>query len=366
MMSNKNWKDIKIIDLFDDFITGKSKGKNKLITSKTGEINYISATNKNNGVSAYINNTSKLNSYIQNGNCIGFIKNGDGSAGFAIYKKEAFISTSDVTFAYSSWLNKFTGLFFVTAQDRIESKYGHGYKRNLTHLKNDRVMLPINNQSKPDFQYMEQYIKDIYNKKLAQYKVYLEKQLSILDEFKNIPSLSEKNWKEFQIFDYILSIESTNSGIDENKLFNEEGKVPYLTRKGAKDGTSNGIKKYVSTKNMENGYNKGNAISIGLDTQTAFYQPFDFITGQNIHVIYDSHINKYSSMFLIPLLKKQMDAKFNWGGNGATLSRMKKLKVLLPVDDSGNPDWEYMEQYSKNIMIKKYNKYLSYINKNID
>ncbi|WP_368103219.1 hypothetical protein [Bifidobacterium pseudocatenulatum] len=35
---------------------------------------------------------------ILEGNCIGFIKNGDGSAGFAIYKAEQFISTSDVLY----------------------------------------------------------------------------------------------------------------------------------------------------------------------------------------------------------------------------------------------------------------------------
>ena len=40
-----------------------------------------------------------------------------------------------------------------------------------------------------------------------------------------------------------------------------------------------------------------------------------------------------------------MDAKFNWGGNGATLSRMKRLEAMLPVSDAGIPDYEYMSEY---------------------
>ena len=36
-------------------------------------------------------------------------------------------------------------------------------------------------------------------------------------------------------------------------------------------------------------------------------------------------------------------------------------KVMLPVDDSGEPDYAYMEQYAKNIMLKKYIQYLKYL-----
>lgn len=57
-------------------------------------------------------------------------------------RAEPFVSTGDVIFGYTDWLNRATGLFFVAAQDMIEAKYSHGYKRNLEHLLADRVMLP--------------------------------------------------------------------------------------------------------------------------------------------------------------------------------------------------------------------------------
>ena len=59
-------------------------------------------------------------------------------------------------------------------------------------------------------------------------------------------------------------------------------------------------------------------------------------------------------MFISPLLKLQMK-KFDWGGNGATLSRLKALKILLPVNESNKPDWEYMEKFMRakeNLLLK--------------
>ena len=39
--------------------------------------------------------------------------------------------------------------------------------------------------------------------------------------------------------------------------------------------------------------------------------------------------------------------KFNWGGNGATLTRLKRTKIMLPIDSENNPDWKFMREFSK-------------------
>ena len=41
--------------------------------------------------------------------------------------------------------------------------------------------------------------------------------------------------------------------------------------------------------------------------------------------------------------------------------RMSKQRLLVPVNDNGEPDYEYMEQYAKNMMVKKYKQYLAFI-----
>ena len=59
-------------------------------------------------------------------------------------------------------------------------------------------------------------------------------------------------------------------------------------------------------------------------------------------------LNRYVAAFIIPLLKIQLQ-KFNWGGNGATLGRLKKSKILLPITADGTPDWQFMEEYMREV-----------------
>lgn len=173
-LDEKEWKPFSIVDLFSSIIPGKGKGLNHLKKVCADGVNYIGATNRNNGVLCYVEEDTYSRPMILEGNCIGFIKNGDGSAGFAIYKAEQFISTSDVLYGYADWLNKFTGLFFVVAQDKIEHKYSHGYKRNKEHLAGDKVMLPVTDSGEPDYKYMEQYSKNMMLRKYQQYLTFLQ------------------------------------------------------------------------------------------------------------------------------------------------------------------------------------------------
>lgn len=181
-LDEKQWKPFSIVGLFSSIIPGKGNGLNHLNKVCTAGVNYIGATNRNNGVLCYVEENDSSRSMILNGNCVGFIKNGDGSAGFAIYKAERFISTSDVLYGYADWLNEFTGLFFVVAQDMIEHKYSHGYKRNKQHLAGDKVMLPVTDYGDTDYAYMEQYAKNMMLRKYKQYLTFI----SSHDEAQNV------------------------------------------------------------------------------------------------------------------------------------------------------------------------------------
>lgn len=142
----------------------------------------------------------------------------------------------------------------------------------------------------------------------------------------------------FQI-DELFDIRATRSSIDKKNLVNLVGKIPYITR----TDKSNGIDMYIGEQpNYE--IDKGNAITIGLDTQTVFYQATAFYTGQNIQVLRHPRLNRYTASFLLTPLKLLLE-KFNWGGNGATLTRLKRSKILLPTADNVNPDWDFMAQF---------------------
>ncbi|QEY35504.1 restriction endonuclease [Caproiciproducens galactitolivorans] len=171
-------------------------------------------------------------------------------------------------------------------------------------------------------------------------------------------SLNDREWKTFQLTD-IFSIKSTSSSIDKIKLKRIAGHYPYITR----TDTNNGINDFVC---KQEGYqlDGGNCITIGLDTQTAFYQDNAFYTGQNIQVLRNSKINRYNAKFILPILKNTLSV-FNWGGNGATLTRLKRSKILLPITDKGEPDYTFMEQYIKERERQIIQNYIDYIGKNI-
>ena len=174
--------------------------------------------------------------------------------------------------------------------------------------------------------------------------------------------LTDREWKEFFIGGKqgIFDLRASYSGIDKNKLLIEqEDIVPYITRTDINNGISGFVGKKQQTKYC---IDKPNVITIGLDTQTVFYQPYKFYTGQNIQVLSNAFLNGKNALFIIQLLKIQLK-KFNWGGNGATLGRLKKTKILLPSNSKGEPDYQFMEDYVKEIMHRKRQEYIDYAQK---
>ena len=57
---------------------------------------------------------------------------------------------------------------------------------------------------------------------------------------------------------------------------------------------------------------------------------------------------------------QQTCSKYTYGHMGNKDS-IKRERIMLPVTDSGEPDYEYMEQYSKNMMLRKYQQYLTFL-----
>ena len=152
--------------------------------------------------------------------------------------------------------------------------------------------------------------------------------------------MKNREWKEFFLGDEeIFTLHATLNGIDKNKLVDDgEKKFPYVTRTKINNGLDMFVSKQPSL------INRGNVIIIGLDTQTVFYQETEFYTGQNVQILYNRYLTKNIALFLIPIIKKQLEV-LNWGGNGATLGRLKKKRVKLPIKNDGTPDWTFMEEY---------------------
>lgn len=59
---------------------------------------------------------------------------------------------------------------------------------------------------------------------------------------------------------------------------------------------------------------------------------------------------------------KKTCSKYTYGHMGNKDS-IKRERIMLPVTDSGEPDYAYMEQYVKNMMVRKYKQYMSFLDR---
>lgn len=147
------WKPFKIKDLFV-LQTGKAHSE---MLDEGDDMPYIGAKKDDNGVMCHCAFNPEL---AQKGNCIIFICNGQGSVGYANYMDRAFIGTTDIVAGYNDYLNQYNGLFIATVLCLERPKYSFGRKWK-TYLKDTKINLPVNREGKPDWSFMEAYMKSL-------------------------------------------------------------------------------------------------------------------------------------------------------------------------------------------------------------
>lgn len=154
--------------------------------------------------------------------------------------------------------------------------------------------------------------------------------------------LDTLDFRPMLITDVFASMKASSAWYDKSKLDSTgEAIYPFVSRTKA----SNGVDGFCPR--QEKKPEPGNAVTIGLDTQTIGYQPVPFYTSQNIQVLRHPRLNVHNASVLAAALREQM-GKFSWGGNGATLGRLKKTRIMVPVttDEDGTQvvDWDGLDR----------------------
>lgn len=122
------WGKFRIGNLFYKLENGKA---NDGMLDDGDERIYLGAKKDDNGVMRHCASNLELE---QDGNCIIFICNGQGSVGYANYMNDTFIGTSDIVAGYCDNMNEFIGEFMATVFCLERPKYSFGRKWK-THLK---------------------------------------------------------------------------------------------------------------------------------------------------------------------------------------------------------------------------------------
>lgn len=174
---------------------------------------------------------------------------------------------------------------------------------------------------------------------LLQYKI---EDLSFKSISSNKVSLNVEDWKWFpytKIFD--LFSESFISISDAELI---PGKYPFISTGSA----NNGVACFTDISEAKT-YPAGciTVASSGNAGET-FYQPVDFKVTNMVIILKPKFIfNIYIGLFLATLIYKEK-YKYSYGRK-AGLERLRDSCLKLPIDNNGNPDWSYMENFIKSL-----------------
>lgn len=147
------WQEYRMDGLFT-FVKGKRLTKEDMIQ---GDVNYLGAISENNGVREKIESE-----YVWQPNCI--TVNYNGSVGEAFYQSEPFWASDDVNVLYAKdfWeMNKYIAMFLITVIKANKYRFGYGRKWTMDKMKETVIRLPGREDGKPDFAYMEEYIRSL-------------------------------------------------------------------------------------------------------------------------------------------------------------------------------------------------------------
>ena len=156
--------------------------------------------------------------------------------------------------------------------------------------------------------------------------------------------IDTKQWKEFIIKDlFTVKRPSARSQANYN-----DGDIPFV----ASGNFNNGVLKYLEPKKGEI-LDAGNCITVSPIEGSSFYQEDDFLgrggAGSSIILLYNPNLNLYNGYFIATVIRT-VCKKYAYS-DMANKDTIGAEKIKLPVDETGNPDFSYMESYMKNLEL---------------
>ena len=161
-LTDREWKAFHIGELFDYKRDQRQVAKNRLFR----DVPYYSASDSNNGLTDMISNPS----FVETDSSIICSTFGD-----AFFVHGRFTASDEMTILRNKYLNEYNGLLIAKMITQQKEKYSFGHRAFSKVLIRDYIMLPVNDDGEPDYDFMEQYIKERMLKKYAQYLRFLNR-----------------------------------------------------------------------------------------------------------------------------------------------------------------------------------------------
>lgn len=327
MIDTSSWKEFRVGELFSCETTLGIPSKNDL---EDGNINYITRSATDNGFSGTCGNEDHKNK----GNCITI-----GAEGFvAFWQSDDFVAGNKVYALRHPDMNEINGLFVCSALNVLSDRYSFADARVLDKIKVEIIKLPATSDGQPDWDYMESYMKAVMEES--------EKSLENLrkaDDTKHLIDVS--GWGEFDITE-LFDMSLPKGDLQVKKV--DDGNIPLITP----SNFNNGMIQRISEHSKSTLYGKG---SLTVDMfGNAYYQEEDFFVTAHGHVnvlIPKMTLNVYTGTFLASTIRTMFFDKYGFN-EMCTQKVLKEESIKLPITSTGEPDWQYMEDYMRIIMDK--------------
>jgi hypothetical protein len=339
-----NWKEFRLEDIFTI-----DPGVRLTTANMTmGKRPFIGATDSNNGITAFVDNTNKS----LDSNVLGVNYNGSVVENF--YHPYEAIFSDDVKRLHLKEVenNKYICLFIKQSLLKQKAKYQYGYKFNGERMKRQYIMLPSTPEGTPDYTFMEEYMRQKEQTILAKYKAHISNMLdnqSVIGGGKS----SNVNWKEFYFTDVFTEIQR---GKRLKRADHSNGKMPYVSSTALCNGVDGFVGNTESVNIFSNCITIANSGSVG----SAFFHSYEFVASDHVTKLQNEEVSKYAYLFMLPIINRLAEKySFNREIND---KRIKRERFVLPATPEGTPDFAYMDAYMRNIELQQLLKYLQHLN----
>lgn len=340
------YKEFRIGDLFEKLPFKKCpKDENvSKIESKECNIPLVYAKKGNNGIMYY----AKKGDFTRYSNVISIIYNGAIASGLVyaherptgILAESYFIRVkneicSNVPFGANLYMK-------VVIEKSIYYKYSRDNLATWNNkVENDIIYLPVNDNNEVDFEYMDNYIKDLKEKCINNLSIYLNKNNLTKSKLNNeeYKVLNEnKKYKEFEI----KNIFEISTGRDVIISNTKNGSIPLISHQH----DNNGIVKFVKKLNDRRLFNHKDTLSLAdRGVFLATTQDNDFYIGTRVKALTfkNGEQSENVRLFFVAAINK-LQILFKEYLNNAT-DKLPDLKIMLPIDENNDIDYDFMEKY---------------------
>ena len=174
--------------------------------------------------------------------------------------------------------------------------------------------------------------------------------------------INTDNWKSFKVSDIFITEKhgskiQTPTGAMMKKKELQDGNTPRVTV----SNYNNGITGYYADSDNKNYRTYENFISVSF-LGTVFYQPEKVSLDMKVHCLKPlaHELNVYTATYIVSIIRKAISNYAYSDQLSSTI--LAELEFKLPATKEGQPDWEYMEAYMKNI-LKESEESLNYLKK---